>query len=201
MVAPHILFVVPLIGLAKIASAKDCSTHTFTTCEDHIVHWYDPDDGQICDPLDCGGGRAPPKTNVPGCAGYTGTEVQSVSYLSCWKSFNTQVFSSMATTTKEMALNTATENTKATAETTVAVIETTAVAAASHPASTTAIAEILTTQVPSLATTPAATFSSQAQSAETNTLSSSSIPSTSHKFGPLLTAVVGFGLGALAWIY
>jgi cell division septation protein DedD len=39
----------------------------------------------ICDPLDCGGGRAPVKTGVPGCANYSGTETRGTSYLSCWK--------------------------------------------------------------------------------------------------------------------
>lgn len=36
--------------------------------------YYDPDTGEICELLDCGGGRAPPKTTVPGCAAYEGTE-------------------------------------------------------------------------------------------------------------------------------
>ncbi|PGH04955.1 hypothetical protein GX51_03254 [Blastomyces parvus] len=72
--------------LAASVSAFNCKTHTFTQCEDGITHWYDPDDGMICDPLDCGGGRAPPKKDVPGCAGYTGTltRATSASYLSCW---------------------------------------------------------------------------------------------------------------------
>ncbi|GFG17777.1 protein RTM1 [Aspergillus lentulus] len=60
------------------------STHSLTTCDDGIVYWFAPNTGEICDPLDCGGGRAPPKTNVLGCAGYTGTYVPTASYLSCW---------------------------------------------------------------------------------------------------------------------
>lgn len=80
--------VVPLLMLANPIAAFQCSFHTFTQCEDGITHWYDPDDGQICDPLDCGGGRAPPKTNVPGCPQYKGTlkAPTGVSYLSCFKS-------------------------------------------------------------------------------------------------------------------
>ncbi|KAH7179365.1 uncharacterized protein B0J16DRAFT_346722 [Fusarium flagelliforme] len=39
--------------------------------------WYVPDSGEICDFLDCGGGRAPPKTTVPGCPAYEGTETYS----------------------------------------------------------------------------------------------------------------------------
>ncbi|RYP44343.1 hypothetical protein DL768_009180 [Monosporascus sp. mg162] len=66
-------------------------THSFTTCDDGIVHWYDPNTGEVCDPLDCGGGRAPPKTNVPGCPLYTGTAVRTTSYLSCWTPSGSQL--------------------------------------------------------------------------------------------------------------
>lgn len=43
--------------------------------------WYVPGTGETCDFLDCGGGRAPPKTTVPGCAAYSGTATYSPSYL------------------------------------------------------------------------------------------------------------------------
>lgn len=43
--------------------------------------WYVPGTGELCEFLDCGGGRAPPKTTVPGCAAYVGTETYSPSYL------------------------------------------------------------------------------------------------------------------------
>ncbi|KAH8646656.1 hypothetical protein BX600DRAFT_443645 [Xylariales sp. PMI_506] len=45
------------------------------------VIWYVPGSGEICDFLDCGGGRAPPKTTVPGCPLYSGTATYSPSYL------------------------------------------------------------------------------------------------------------------------
>ncbi|KHO00082.1 uncharacterized protein MAM_02005 [Metarhizium album ARSEF 1941] len=68
------------------AAAFGCQYISYTTCADHIVHWYDPDDGRVCDPHDCGGGRAPPRKDVPGCAFYTGTESLRTepSYLPCW---------------------------------------------------------------------------------------------------------------------
>ncbi|KAK3332303.1 hypothetical protein B0T19DRAFT_415269, partial [Cercophora scortea] len=44
--------------------------------------WYDPGTGEICSFIDCGGGRAAPKTTVPGCVGYQGTETVTPSYLS-----------------------------------------------------------------------------------------------------------------------
>lgn len=43
--------------------------------------WYVPDTGEICAFLDCGGGRAPPKTTVPGCFLYEGTETYSPLFL------------------------------------------------------------------------------------------------------------------------
>ncbi|KAF5570422.1 siderophore biosynthesis [Fusarium phyllophilum] len=91
MVRSILLAAISLLMLAEQALGFGCSTHSYTTCEDKIVHWFDPDDGMICDPLDCGGGRAPPKTGVPGCAGYTGTETIGTSYLSCWKPSTTLV--------------------------------------------------------------------------------------------------------------
>lgn len=91
---------VTLLVAASPAAAVSCSFHSFTTCEDGIVHWFDPDDGMICDPLDCGGGRAPVKTNVPGCAAYKGTltRATSASYLSCFKK-NSPATAPVATST------------------------------------------------------------------------------------------------------
>ncbi|KAL7790465.1 hypothetical protein V8C37DRAFT_384501 [Trichoderma ceciliae] len=43
--------------------------------------WFVPGSGELCEFLDCGGGRAPPKTNVPGCPLYSGTATYSPSYL------------------------------------------------------------------------------------------------------------------------
>ncbi|RFU72779.1 hypothetical protein TARUN_9483 [Trichoderma arundinaceum] len=72
-----------LVGANIVFAA--CETHSFTTCDDGIVHWFDPNNGQVCDPQDCGGGRAPPRTDVPGCPLYSGTLLSvPVSYLSCW---------------------------------------------------------------------------------------------------------------------
>ncbi len=92
----------PVLLAATRVSAVGCSTHTYTACADGITHWYDPDDGQICDPLDCGGGRAPPKSNVPCCPSYTGTLScdTSPSYLPCFKNLaQSTVMSSTAKAT------------------------------------------------------------------------------------------------------
>jgi hypothetical protein len=45
------------------------------------IVWYDPENLEICQGVDCGGGRAPPKT-VPGCPAYSGTETVTPSFLS-----------------------------------------------------------------------------------------------------------------------
>src|ERR1700712_3241764 len=46
--------------------------------------FYVPETGQICEMIDCGGGRAPPKHDVPGCNAYTGTATYSKLYLPGW---------------------------------------------------------------------------------------------------------------------
>ncbi|OAA55641.1 hypothetical protein ISF_07746 [Cordyceps fumosorosea ARSEF 2679] len=43
--------------------------------------YYVPDTGEVCAFLDCGGGRAPPKTTVPGCPQYKGTDTYKPSYV------------------------------------------------------------------------------------------------------------------------
>ncbi|KAI0449256.1 hypothetical protein F5B21DRAFT_60699 [Xylaria acuta] len=60
--------------------------------------WYVPGTGEICEFLDCGGGRAPPKTTVPGCAGYEGTSSYSPSYLPGFGATATPTSSSPAET-------------------------------------------------------------------------------------------------------
>lgn len=45
------------------------------------VIWFMTDNLEICQGVDCGGGRAPPKT-VPGCPLYSGTETVKPTFLS-----------------------------------------------------------------------------------------------------------------------
>ncbi|CEI69187.1 hypothetical protein FVEN_g4057 [Fusarium venenatum] len=105
MVKATLLSALPVLMLAEQALGFGCSTHSFTTCEDKIVHWFDPDDGMICDPLDCGGGRAPVKTGVPGCANYSGTETRGTSYLSCWKPSTTLATASAEATSEAVSVD------------------------------------------------------------------------------------------------
>lgn len=113
------------LGLAATALARtDLSgcTSTSAVYTDSLnaiyasIQWYDPDSGEVCEFLDCGGGRAPPKTNVPGCAGYRGTETYSPSFIQ------------LETTSAETQLSVATTTTAEVATSTTAVVVTTTTA-------------------------------------------------------------------------
>ncbi|EFQ32280.1 hypothetical protein CGRA01v4_11141 [Colletotrichum graminicola] len=67
--------------LAGCVSSDSVVTPTQGGTPYATVVWYVPGTGEICAALDCGGGRAPPKTDVPGCIGYKGTEAYSPSFL------------------------------------------------------------------------------------------------------------------------
>ena len=97
-----VLSTLAILALATPALSV-CGIHSFTTCDDGITHWFDPLTGEICDPLDCGGGRAPPKT-IPGCPAYSGTETRatSASYLSCWKPSEATTTPTLATSTTKV---------------------------------------------------------------------------------------------------
>lgn len=58
-----------------------CSSTSVSSPAGASIAWYVPETGEVCDLLDCGGGRAPPKTTVPGCPLYSGTASYSPSYL------------------------------------------------------------------------------------------------------------------------
>lgn len=76
--------------------------------------WIVPDTGELCDFLDCGGGRAPPKTTVPGCPLYVGTETYKPSLLA---GFGAAVTASVTATTAGPTIT----SSAATATATVAV--------------------------------------------------------------------------------
>ncbi|KAI8689590.1 hypothetical protein LRP88_14119 [Fusarium phalaenopsidis] len=173
MIRPTVSSVVPLLMLAKLAAGIGCNTHSYTTCDDGIVHWFDPEDGQICDPLDCGGGRAPPKKN-PGCAGYTGTEVRTISYLSCWKDFATvtEGFTSAADPTTEAEVETETD-----VETDTQPVETES--SESSPSTTTAVDSSIATSA--AATTSPATLSTRTQTSVENESSTAEKESTTEE--------------------
>ncbi|KAF2015538.1 hypothetical protein BU24DRAFT_461780 [Aaosphaeria arxii CBS 175.79] len=72
------------MAIATLAIAKtDIGGCTSSASGASLVYWV-PGTGEICSILDCGGGRAPPKTTVPGCAAYVGTATYEPSYLPGW---------------------------------------------------------------------------------------------------------------------
>jgi hypothetical protein len=70
---------------ATLAAAKTdldgCTRTDISSPAGASYAWIVPGTGELCDPLDCGGGQAPPKTTVPGCAAYVGTATYSPTYL------------------------------------------------------------------------------------------------------------------------
>lgn len=64
-----------LAGCTSSATVKDGGYYAI---------WWVPETGEICQGIDCGGGRAPPKKDVPGCAAYTGTLEYEPSYMPGW---------------------------------------------------------------------------------------------------------------------
>jgi hypothetical protein len=76
-----------LLALATPVLSVCTGEYTYSFCEpDRIVRYFDPNNGELCGGLDCGGGRAPPRTDVPGCPQYKGTElpITTPQYLPCW---------------------------------------------------------------------------------------------------------------------
>ncbi|EEP78958.1 predicted protein [Uncinocarpus reesii 1704] len=183
---------IPVLMLASTVLAVDCHNRSFTTCDDNIVHWYDVDTGQICDPLDCGGGRAPQRKNVPGCPAYTGTETRatSASYLSCFTP------SGASSTIVSMSASASPAETTAHAEPTTAIVTGTRESSA----------------VPPSVTTPAALSTGESGSAEpsatapissgsgTTAPPAESTPNAGHFLDSSLAAVAGIAVGVVALI-
>ncbi|KAF4980120.1 hypothetical protein FZEAL_3810 [Fusarium zealandicum] len=83
ILAAALLLAVPALGRTDL---EGCTTYDSVIKPDgygpYLTRiWYVPDTGELCDFLDCGGGRAPPKTTVPGCPSYEGTETYSPSFI------------------------------------------------------------------------------------------------------------------------
>ncbi|VBB79805.1 Putative protein of unknown function [Podospora comata] len=110
----------PILALALGAAAKTdiggcVSTKVPYMTQDTLVYssllWYLPDTGEICEILDCGGGRAPPKTNVPGCGNYAGTEEYKPRF---WTGFNAEPTTTSVVAKPTTEVKTATAGVEAT---------------------------------------------------------------------------------------
>jgi len=62
---------VPLLTAIVTTTGANGVVGSFGDYDFTTFQW---DGTEQCQLLDCGGGRAPPKTNAPGCPGYTGTD-------------------------------------------------------------------------------------------------------------------------------
>lgn len=194
-----VISALPVLMLAKYAAAAGCATHTYGTCEDNIVHWYDPDTYEICDPLDCGGGRAPVKYSVPGCAAYTGTEEYkpTVAYMTCFLSKTTAAATTLSTSAPsktttsaakdETSTTSAAGSSKTSAQSTSAQSTSTAQKSATVPLGTGAI-----TSAPTVAPTRAPA----AGNGTATTVPHS--PSGANTIGGSLMAAVGVAVAAFA---
>ncbi|OQD69400.1 hypothetical protein PENPOL_c002G09446 [Penicillium polonicum] len=182
-----------LLMLATTVFAA-CESISYTTCADTIVHWYDPTNGQVCDPIDCGGGRAPVKYDEPCCAAYRGTEpcVSTTSTLSCWSPSTVAASSTIAS-----ASSAETTSASATATANTSVLSSTKAAAetSSHSISG-------TTSAPSTTEAPTQSTSSETETGSANSSSSAQPVSTNiagTHGGPLM-AVAGAVVGAVILI-
>ncbi|KFA50011.1 hypothetical protein S40293_05948 [Stachybotrys chartarum IBT 40293] len=87
MLHTTLIAAIPLAFALAMPALAACENYSYSTCEDNIVHWYDPNTGDICNPLPCGGECAGlARTDIPGCPAYSGTEVydSQSSYLPCF---------------------------------------------------------------------------------------------------------------------
>lgn len=75
-----LIFTNPQVVLAR-TDLTGCTSTSVSSPTGASIAWYVPETGEVCDFLDCGGGRAPPKTTVPGCPLYSGTASYSPLYL------------------------------------------------------------------------------------------------------------------------
>ncbi|KAK5113122.1 hypothetical protein LTR62_003701 [Meristemomyces frigidus] len=100
-------------SLATLALARTdlsgCTSTDVSSPAGASLAWYVPGTGELCNFLDCGGGTAPPKTDVPGCPLYSGTASYSPSFMPGWGS------GAAATTTMAAASSSATSWSESTA--------------------------------------------------------------------------------------
>ncbi|KAK9774546.1 hypothetical protein AB5N19_08784 [Seiridium cardinale] len=157
--------------------------------------WYVPGTGEICEFLDCGGGRAPPKTTVPGCAAYSGTASYTPSYLPGYGSDSTPSSTAMAIASSTQ--NPVTTTTLATASSEVTGLPT-------LTGDTTVITGSLSPTITSAATLSTSTTGSATESiGSTSRTTAASSSSVSAAGGVMATAapfgiLVGLAAGAAA---
>ncbi|KAM0670334.1 hypothetical protein ACQRIT_007631 [Beauveria bassiana] len=165
--------------------------------------WYVPDTGEVCEFLDCGGGRAPPKSTVPGCPLYTGTETYAPSYINPKTLGNGAIeagSSVAAATTPVLATPSESAAESATASATASASESASASATTASATTDASITILTGINTSTPSKSAASSSAQVTSAASTagaSSSSSGSSSSSSSSGAATTTSPSSAAGAM----
>lgn len=171
-----------------------CTSTSVSSPAGASIAWYVPETGEVCDLLDCGGGRAPPKTTVPGCPLYSGTASYSPLYLAAGGGETGVVFSSFsasfATASATASAATVEEEGEAEAVETTSSMTTTSsyssgVTLHSSPSPTTTATSAPTTTIPSsplpppiiLSSTNTTTTSIAEHSSRNGTTTTSTTPS------------------------
>ncbi|OAA40168.1 hypothetical protein BBO_06226 [Beauveria brongniartii RCEF 3172] len=165
--------------------------------------WYVPDTGEVCEFLDCGGGRAPPKSTVPGCPLYTGTETYAPSYINPKTLGNGAVeagssSSIVAAATTTPVLATPSETASESAASATASASESASASASAAAATTASATTTDASItiPTGANTSTPSKSAESSSAQATSAASTAGASSSSAAASSKTAASGSNSGA-----
>ncbi|ETS74704.1 hypothetical protein PFICI_13188 [Pestalotiopsis fici W106-1] len=109
------LFIAPIAAKTDLSGCVSSETVAYGGAS---LVWYVPDTGEICEFLDCGGGRAPPKTTVPGCDAYAGTEAYTPSYLAGYGSYAFPTSAAAAAGSTEESVSTTSLTSDATSDVT-----------------------------------------------------------------------------------
>ncbi|KAJ5153698.1 uncharacterized protein N7500_009137 [Penicillium coprophilum] len=188
-------------SLLMLATTAFGACNSYTACADKTIHWYDPTNGEVCDPLHCGGDRAGPlKRDIPCCPAYTGTEpcIITTSTLSCWSPSTAAPSTAASASAAENTSATTTTKSNATVDT--GASSSTGTSSTGVAAETSSHTILGSTTAPS--TTEPPTQSADSKTSETGSdNSSSSTPPVStniaaSRVGPLM-AVAGAAIGAV----
>ncbi|KAJ5976219.1 hypothetical protein N7481_009926 [Penicillium waksmanii] len=179
-----------LFGLASIAFARTdlagcTSSQTTNQWHEASMIWWVPESGEICDFVDCGGGRAPPKTTQPGCPLYSGTATLTPNYMPGWGP-NGKIAAS-TTTVAETTSSSSSSKAKTTSDSTESATTTTDSMVTPAPTSSPAVS--MTT-----ATSPISKSGNATSSAATSTKTGNAAGALSANMGGIMViaaAVMG----------
>ncbi|KAJ5391273.1 hypothetical protein N7509_006763 [Penicillium cosmopolitanum] len=180
-----------LFGLASIALARTdlagcTSSQTTNQWHEASMIWWVPESGEICEFVDCGGGRAPPKTTQPGCPLYSGTATLTPNYMPGWGP-NGKIAASTTTVAETTSSSTSSSKTKTTGDSTESATTTTDSMVTPAPTSSPAVS--MTT-----VTSPTSKSGNATSSAATSTKTGNAAGASSANMGGIMViaaAVMG----------